>query len=595
MNSNYRHHPHQSHFPKAPPITSPLEKISHALPLYVHVVMVGLSTCWAVILAVLAHLIDGPVKASWSISTTIIHASIKHLVIRHPPHARHSLGFLKLITDFTVPSVVAGSKVSTTSIKIRGNALLRGAVRQVVGLNIHDGNSESDDTVDEEERGESVSSGEGRLVKDGETIGKRMPSCRFNPATHRSVEGEWVVHKSVKILPKDSSKVILYIHGGVAFSLDYRLCPESLFPAAIEDAVAAYCSLLGVNAVARHPLLRAGFQARMQAPKIKVFQDWDVGRKGGGLDLRPEQIVVMGDSSGGCIAMQLLLVIRELGLPMPGGAVLLSAFVDYELKSDSWRRNWDSDYLTIDQLGLRWIVRSMYGDQDLQDPDMHPVFSPAYANLRGLCPLLIQVGEGEVLTDDSIRLHENAVRDGVRSRCEIYQDMFHVFQAFPTIPSCHEAITRIGQFVSSLHPPTLTLVKSQPTRHTTSSLLSALRFRRPQQPTSSPIDIPLTTSAMTQSPLPLDPILRREIWERNESVGSDVTLFSGRSSVGSVGGGFEDVERKVSGRERKVGVKAVLVRDCGKEGFREEVVDVSRFDSRVKLDSRVGAGAVYFS
>ncbi|KAI8837099.1 alpha/beta hydrolase fold-domain-containing protein [Chytridium lagenaria] len=316
----------------------------------------------------------------------------------------------------------------------------------------------------------------------------------FNPATLRKVDGEWVVSWSFVPKPKAESRVVLYIHGGAGYLLsprthrgliaqiskhaecpvyavDYRLCPESTFPSAIEDAVAAYCALLGENHRppgfhGRHHFLGRGFNARIAPPKsaINVFSDFElispksssVNKKkpsyfrasGRPLNLHPSQIVVAGDSSGGCITMQFLVTLKALGLPMPAGGILLSPFVDNELKADSWRRNQHCDYLSVNQLGLRWVVRNIACNPLITDN--HPFFSPAHANLSGLCPLLIQVGDAEVLTDDSVKLHENAIAGGVKSQLELYRDMFHVFQAFPMIAAADVAIKRMGLFVKGL-------------------------------------------------------------------------------------------------------------------------------------------------
>ncbi|KAJ3217041.1 hypothetical protein HDU67_008599 [Dinochytrium kinnereticum] len=477
------------HFADPPPNSGLFEKFSHALPLPLHVVLVGLSVAYNVTLAIIVHLIDGPIKESWDLATSIIHAILRTFVMRHPPQGRHSLPFLKVCTDFTVPGFAANARVSSASVHIRGDALLRAAVRSAVGLPPVPSHPDPSFNSNGNEGGSRVG-GEGPSVP-------HQQDDHLNPATLRRIEGEWIVNRSVIPKPKADSRVILYIHGGAqyllsprthrglisqiskdcqcpAYAVDYRLCPTDIFPSSLLDVVAAYLALIGENhrppGLLRHSLLGKGFQARINgaADTVKIFTDFEVTvpRASGGnqesrgrgsirsLNLLPSQVVIAGDSSGGCITVQLLVTLKALGLPMPAGAVVLSPFVDNELKSDSWRRNHGSDYLSIDQLGLRWLVRNMVCNPLI--PDNHPVFSPAHAELTGLCPLLIQVGDSEVLTDDSVMLHENAVAAGVKSELQIYKDMFHVFQAanydtaFPIIPSSLEATRRIGVFVKNL-------------------------------------------------------------------------------------------------------------------------------------------------
>lgn len=191
-----------------------------------------------------------------------------------------------------------------------------------------------------------------------------------------------------------------------ALSLDYRLAPEHLFPAAIEDAVAAY-----------RWLVESGTS--------------------------PDRIVIAGDSAGGGLTLATLLSLRDAGDPLPRAAVLISPWTDLAVTGDSIVTCQDADPM-IDARELGAHVKNYLGDVDPKTP----LASPLYADLAGLPPLLIHVGTAEVLLDDSTRLAERAKDAGVDVSLHVYDDMIHVFHYFAgMIPQGDEAIEEIGQFV----------------------------------------------------------------------------------------------------------------------------------------------------
>jgi monoterpene epsilon-lactone hydrolase len=234
-------------------------------------------------------------------------------------------------------------------------------------------------------------------------------------------------------------RVVLYVHGG-AFVMgscdshrslcarlsaackaevilpEYRLAPEHPFPAGLEDLVDVYAGLL------------------------------DSG-------LRPEQIVVAGDSAGGGLAISTLLSAAERGLPMPRALVLLSPFTDLTLTApslethaavDPWLRPQDVP-----------AVRDTYLNG--ADP-AHPLASPLWADLSKLPPTLIHVGDQEILLDDSTRLAERAAAAGVNVELEVGKELWHVWHFFaPALPEATEAIARIGDFVDQLFAPSISL------------------------------------------------------------------------------------------------------------------------------------------
>lgn len=224
--------------------------------------------------------------------------------------------------------------------------------------------------------------------------------------------------------------VILYLHGGGyisgsmdshralaariaaaagrdAVSLDYRLAPEDPFPAAVDDAVAAYLALL-----------EAGHD--------------------------PSAIAVAGDSAGGGLALALLLALRDGGDPLPATAVLLSPWADLTMSAASYGR-WEGEDPMLDRATLRLMADHYLAGAD----PTGPLASPGLADLAGLPPLMVQVGEVEVLLDDSVALAARAKAAGVSVELRVWPELIHVFPAFPyeVVPEAEEAITAVGRFI----------------------------------------------------------------------------------------------------------------------------------------------------
>ena len=188
--------------------------------------------------------------------------------------------------------------------------------------------------------------------------------------------------------------------------IEYRLAPEHPFPAAVEDAVAAY--------------------------------RWLVGE---GLD--PAQIVIAGDSAGGGLTVATLVALRDEGDLLPAAAVCFSPWVDLEGIGQSMSAKAEADPL-VQRDGIIEMARAYLGGADTRVP----LAAPLYADLTGLPPVLIQVGTSETLLDDSTRLAERSRKAGVDVTFEPWEDMIHVWQYFASIlPEGQEAINRIGSFV----------------------------------------------------------------------------------------------------------------------------------------------------
>lgn len=224
-----------------------------------------------------------------------------------------------------------------------------------------------------------------------------------------------------------NDRAVLYFHGGgyvlgsldthaelmgrissacraPVLGIDYRLAPEHVYPAALEDAVASY-ELLLANGI------------------------------------QPERIVIAGDSAGGGLSLACMLALRASGTALPAGAVLFSPWTDLTGSGDSQRSRADVEPMISPAL-LEPMATLYRGDVNAADPGISPLF----ADLAGLPPLLIQVGDHEILLDDSTRLASAAALAGVEATLEIYDEGFHVFQNIPDIPEAAEALTSVGRF-----------------------------------------------------------------------------------------------------------------------------------------------------
>ncbi len=236
------------------------------------------------------------------------------------------------------------------------------------------------------------------------------------------MQADWV-----SVPESDPGRVILYLHGGgyvigsnVGYRefasrlaracaarvllINYRLAPENPFPAAVDDATAAYRYLLQQ-------------------------------------DIEAQRIMVAGDSAGGGLALATLVALRDAGDPLPACATCFSPWVDLECTGDSAEEGAVDDPMVavegLKEMGLHYAAGNL----------REPLAAPLHANLAGLPPLLVFVGTREVLLADSTRIVDNARSAGVDAHLQVGGELIHVWQIFP-IPEAAESLQQVGEFVT---------------------------------------------------------------------------------------------------------------------------------------------------
>ena len=252
----------------------------------------------------------------------------------------------------------------------------------------------------------------------------RSLGLRVTRVESGGVSGEWIEP------PSSLPGAVLYVHGGgyVAcsagthrpltstlarltqrriFSLDYRLAPEHRFPAAFDDTIAAYRWLLR-----------------------EMGDD-------------SSNVAVAGDSAGGGLSLALLVAARDMRLSLPSCAVLFSPWTDMEGLIDAPHPNIERCAMfapgNIDQFAEAYLGSASRSD---------PRASPLRSDLHGLPPVLLQVGERELLLEDSRRVHDRIVASGGVSELEEWPDVFHGWQMLDgLVPEARRALDRAAAFI----------------------------------------------------------------------------------------------------------------------------------------------------
>ncbi len=250
------------------------------------------------------------------------------------------------------------------------------------------------------------------------------PDAKCEKVDAGGVPAEWVMAPGC-----DTGRAILYLHGGgyaigslnthrrLAYDIsaasaakvlliDYRLAPEHPFPAAVDDAAAAW-----------RWLLQQGFATN--------------------------RLAIAGDSAGGGLTIAALVNLRDKKLGLPACAVAISPWVDLEGLGDSITTRSAQDPM-VQKDGLLWMAKMYLNGKDPRTP----LAAPLHADLKDLPPVLVQVGTAETLLDDAIRIAEKMHAAGVDARLAIWPNMLHVFPLFaPVLSEGRDGCIEIGNFI----------------------------------------------------------------------------------------------------------------------------------------------------
>ncbi|CAI2180519.1 6031_t:CDS:2 [Funneliformis geosporum] len=362
------------------------------------------------------HHLSGPRKPSWPIQLTLMCAAMRTLTDHtHLVDVEMLRRFINLPFAFTPSDII----VTPVSFKVL-NRGLKGMLGE----------------LEEKETGIREISCEWVVPKSlWRKINEEFRSSAAN-SKHIYIDDDGIKWSN--------EKVILYVHGGAyylmsakthreinyrlskvtgrrVFAINYRLAPEGPFPCGLHDAVHSFLYLIDPN----------------------------------GLAIQPENIVVAGDSAGGGLALALLFYLRDNHMPLPGGAVLFSPWVDLTMSCASWDQNQHYDYLfkQKDEDPLHPVKLYLHPHEERAKLVTHPYVSPLFGDLNHLPPLLIQCGDSEVLRDEIYLLAHKASETGTTFvQHEVYEDMVHVFQMFNFLEPATKALDSVGYFVKNIIP-----------------------------------------------------------------------------------------------------------------------------------------------
>lgn len=262
-----------------------------------------------------------------------------------------------------------------------------------------------------------------QMASAGNLMAKAPAGVSFEACQVNQVSCEWVSPEQAS-----TSAVLLYFHGGGyvmgdavghrnlswrlarasgmrVLMVNYRLAPETPFPAALEDATAVF-----------EWLLSQGYAA--------------------------DEIVIGGDSAGGGLALATLLNLKNLGTDLPAAAILISPWVDLTLSGKSYIGNGAVDPMLTRSALVAWAECYLSGREATA-----PLASPLFADLNDLPPMLVHVGSTEILNSDSERLVDKVIELGGSAALKVWPKMVHVFHLFAgRIPEADQAINELGDY-----------------------------------------------------------------------------------------------------------------------------------------------------
>ncbi|KAJ2692106.1 hypothetical protein H4218_006398, partial [Coemansia sp. IMI 209128] len=286
--------------------------------------------------------------------------------------------------------------------------------------------------------------GKPRTISCQVVVGAQMAQCsKCLSSVHPHSSPELLMPQPLE----PSERIIIHFHGGAycvgerslthlyiyantssraglrVFSPNYRLAPRHCFPSHLHDCVVSYLHIVS-----------CGF--------------------------RPENIILAGDSAGGALAVELLMILKEMSLPKPAGLVLISPWVDSTCAGKSWTTNQGLDYLP----GLSFEdpfhpTRLFYAAGTPFSKSMHeelkcPLVSPIFGDLSDMPPMLIQMGEYELLSDDIHAFAAKAKQQNSHNpgavQVEVYSKMPHVFVIFDFMDEAQQAFASFGRFVRAV-------------------------------------------------------------------------------------------------------------------------------------------------
>jgi acetyl esterase/lipase len=252
------------------------------------------------------------------------------------------------------------------------------------------------------------------------------PDAKIEKVDAGGVPSEWVAAPGF-----DPERAVLYLHGGgyvigslnthrrLAYDIsaacgarvlviDYRLAPEHPFPAAVEDAAKAW-----------RWLLQQG--------------------------LKPGRLAIAGDSAGGGLTIATLVNLRDQKLALPACAVAISPWVDLEAVGSSMTSRAAQDPM-VQKPGIMFMAGLYLNGKDAKSP----LAAPLHAELKGLPPVLVQVGSAETLLDDATRIAEKLHSAGVEVKLSVWPNQLHVFPFFaPILSEGRDGCVEIGSYIRS--------------------------------------------------------------------------------------------------------------------------------------------------